>query len=242
MTKQVHLTLQGKGGVGKSLVASLVAQHLLRTHGGDVACVDTDPVNATFAGYKAFSARRLELLKDGIIDAGRFDELMTWVVSEDVHFTIDNGASCFVPMATYLSESKALEVVASTGRQVVLHSVITGGYGLRDTLNGLDVIAAHMPPETKIVVWLNEFFGPISGPDGRSFKDTQVYQRHQARIAGLMRLPKQNEQTTGRDLQAMLDRRLTFAEALASPDFNLFAKQRIAMLERQLMDQLKTLD
>ena len=37
----------------------------------------------------------------------------------------------------------------------------------------------------------------------------------------------------------MLDQRLTFAEARASAQFNLFSKQRIAMMERQFLDQLK---
>lgn len=89
-------------------------------------------------------------------------------------------------------------------------------------------------------MWLNQFFGAIQ-VGGKSFKDTKVYQRHQSRIVALLNLRKQNEQTTGRDLQAMLDRRLTFREALASPDFNLFAKQRLASLERELLDQLAVL-
>ena len=37
----------------------------------------------------------------------------------------------------------------------------------------------------------------------------------------------------------MLDQRLTFSEARESAQFNLFAKQRIAMMERQFLDQLK---
>ena len=36
----VHLTLQGKGGVGKSLIAAVLAQYF-RDHGRDVRCIDT---------------------------------------------------------------------------------------------------------------------------------------------------------------------------------------------------------
>ena len=50
---KVHLTLQGKGGVGKSYVASLIAQHRM-DKGMPVSCIDTDPVNSTFCQYKAF--------------------------------------------------------------------------------------------------------------------------------------------------------------------------------------------
>ncbi len=238
MTRKVHFILQGKGGVGKSFVAALLAQHYQANGRGAVVCVDTDPVNATFSGYEAFNTRRVELLDNGIVDSGRFDELMMAIVTEDADFIVDNGASCFIPLTKYLFESNALAVIASTGREVVFHSVLTGGYGLRDTVAGFDWLAENMPVETRIVVWLNEFFGPIE-VEGKGFEDMKVYERHRARIAALLRLPKQNEQTFGRDLKVMLDQRLTFAEAKASSHFNLFAKQRISMMERQLLEQIK---
>src|SRR5579884_3436090 len=56
----IHLTLQGKGGVGKSLVASILAQYL-RSGGRRVHCVDTDPVNRTLAQYSALTAERINL-------------------------------------------------------------------------------------------------------------------------------------------------------------------------------------
>jgi adenylylsulfate kinase-like enzyme len=47
----IHLTLQGKGGVGKSLVSSILAQYF-RHRGADIYCLDTDPVNQTFSQYR----------------------------------------------------------------------------------------------------------------------------------------------------------------------------------------------
>jgi len=238
MGRKVNFILQGKGGVGKSFVAALLAQHYRANDGGNVICVDTDPVNATFSGYAAFHTRRVELLDNGVVDSGRFDGLMMSIVDEEADFIVDNGASCFIPLTKYLFESDALGVIGSTGRQVTFHTVLTGGYGLRDTIAGFDWLADKMPATTEIVVWLNEFFGPIE-VDGKGFEEMKVYHRHRDRIAALLKLPKQNEQTFGRDLKAMLDQRLTFSEARQSGQFNLFSKQRIAMMERQFLDQLK---
>jgi len=39
----IHLSLQGKGGVGKSLVASILAQYF-NSRGKRIQCIDTDPV------------------------------------------------------------------------------------------------------------------------------------------------------------------------------------------------------
>lgn len=235
----VHLILQGKGGVGKSFIASLLAQFYLLRLLRAVVCVDTDPVNATFSGYGAFSTRRVELLDNGVVDSGRFDDLMMSIVTEKSDFIIDNGASCFIPLTKYIFESQALDVIHGAGREIVFHTVISGGIALRDTLAGFDALAESMP-KARIVVWLNEFFGPIVA-EGKKFEEMKVFERHRERIAALLRLPKLNEQTFGRDLKAMMDRRLTFAQAKASDEFNLFSKQRIAIMERQHLDQLDVL-
>ena len=53
----VHLILQGKGGVGKSVIATLLAQYL-RDKGLTVTCFDADPVNSSQAAGHSMSASR----------------------------------------------------------------------------------------------------------------------------------------------------------------------------------------
>jgi Mrp family chromosome partitioning ATPase len=55
----VNLVLQGKGGVGKSLVASILAQ-FYRANGHAVKCIDTDPVNQTFSQYAGIGAQHMK--------------------------------------------------------------------------------------------------------------------------------------------------------------------------------------
>src|ERR1700756_5314301 len=88
----IHLTLQGKGGVGKSLIASVLAQYFLRK-GAAVRCVDTDPVNRTLAQYSALGADWLGLRDEhNRIDQRAFDGLMERFLTEDgATFIVDNG-------------------------------------------------------------------------------------------------------------------------------------------------------
>jgi CO dehydrogenase nickel-insertion accessory protein CooC1 len=82
-TGAIHLTLQGKGGVGKSLVASVLAQYL-RDKGKEVRCIDTDPVNRTFAQYGALAADRLNLRDEhNRIEQRAFDSLIERFLTED---------------------------------------------------------------------------------------------------------------------------------------------------------------
>ena len=105
----IHLTLQGKGGVGKSLIASVLAQYF-REHGRDVRCIDTDPVNRTLAQYSALGVDWLNLRDEhNRIDQRSFDSLMERFLTEDgATFVVDNGASTFLPLWHYLLDNSAL--------------------------------------------------------------------------------------------------------------------------------------
>lgn len=84
----IHLSLQGKGGVGKSLVASILAQYF-RDQSLQVKCIDTDPVNQTLAQYHALSSEHLELMRDSYIDQRGLDVLMERLLTEQGLFVID---------------------------------------------------------------------------------------------------------------------------------------------------------
>jgi hypothetical protein len=155
--KKAHFVMQGKGGIGKSYIACLIAQRYLRNGGAaDVECVDTDPVNKTLCGYASLKAMRLELLEKGAVKERNFDMLMERILSEDKHFVVDSGATSFLPISRYLSLTNSLELIAQAGKKVVVHSVVVGGQELLDTLHGLDTLASSLSPPADLVVWLNE--------------------------------------------------------------------------------------
>lgn len=72
---RIHMLLQGKGGVGKSFIASVVAQYKI-SRGQKPLCIDTDPVNATFFGFQALKVKRLELMDGEEINPRNFDALV----------------------------------------------------------------------------------------------------------------------------------------------------------------------
>ena len=74
----IHFIQQGKGGVGKSMIAAILYQ-VLKHLGKTVVAFDTDPVNATFFGFKEFEVTRLDILKNGDIDPREFDSLINTI-------------------------------------------------------------------------------------------------------------------------------------------------------------------
>lgn len=239
LARQVHFTLQGKGGVGKSFISSLLVQYL-GGKGLPVTAVDTDPVNATLAGYKAFNTQRLELMENGSLIERNFDRLIEQVVEEDTNFVIDNGAASFIPLSYYIAENDAINLIGENGKQVIIHTVITGGQALRDTLGGFASLAEQMPGNAELVVWLNEFFGDIEA-EGKTFEEMKVYQNNKDRVRGIVRIARQTGSTFGEDVKLMLDSKLTFDEIKQSPDFGLMSKSRLSKVKTAIFEQLATI-
>lgn len=235
---KVHFVLQGKGGVGKSVIASLIAQ-FYASREQPIKCIDTDPVNATLGGYNALDVKRIDLMHEGTIDNRRFDEMMELLINEDTNFVVDNGAASFVPLSFYLVDNDALRLIAEAGKkEVMLHTVITGGQSIRDTAMGFKTLAENMPAGAKMVVWLNEFFGPIE-VDGKGFEEMQVYKTHKDKVTGIIRIAKQTQDTFAKDVELMLGSKLTFAQVNESPEFGFMAKQRLSMVRRALFEQME---
>jgi hypothetical protein len=237
-TNSIHLSLQGKGGVGKSLIASVLAQYF-RDRGRDVRCIDTDPVNSTLFQYKALDVSRLDLLRDGTIDQRGFDTLMERLLTEESTFVVDNGAATFIPMWNYMIENSVVDLLRQAGRRLYVHMVITGGQALLDTLHGFKSLA-DSASERSIIVWLNEYFGRIER-DGKRFEEMAAFRENDLKVYGSVHLVKRNPDTFGRDLEDVISRKLTLEEAIKDGPFSILTKQRLKTMQREWFEQLDRL-
>ncbi len=154
-------------------------------------------------------------------------------------FVVDNGASTFIPLWNYILQNNVLDMLTASGRKLYVHTVITGGQALLDTLEGFRQLAESTASQN-IIVWINEFFGRVES-DGKEFSQMSVYQKHATKVLGSVGIPKRNYDTFGRDVEEMVARKLTFQEAIQSAETTLMAKQRLKIIQRDLFEQLDSL-
>lgn len=233
---KIHMILQGKGGVGKSMIAAVLAQYKAEK-GVNTLCVDTDPVNATFEGYSALNVRRLDIMEGDEINTRNFDALVEMIASHEGDAIIDNGASSFVPLSHYLISNQVPGLFAEMGHQVIVHTVITGGQALPDTLNGFAQLVTQYPTECQFVVWLNPYWGPIEA-EGKSFEQMKVYQANKNRVAALIHIPPLKAETHGRDFSEIQQARETFAQALDNKAYSIMMRQRLKLVRQELFGKL----
>jgi len=233
---KIHITMQGKGGVGKSFVSATTAQYKHHKEQAPL-CIDTDPINATFHGFKALNVERLDIMEGDEINPRHFDALIEKIAASEQDIIIDNGASSFVPLSHYIISNQVPALLQDIGHELIVHSVITGGQALFDTITGFIHLVNQLPEDIRFVVWLNPYWGRIEH-EGKTFEQMKVYKENKDRVAALINIPDLKEETFGRDLTDMLQQKMTFNEAISSPDRNIMTRQRLKLIRDQLFGQI----
>ena len=230
------MILQGKGGVGKSLISSLLAQYL-DAKGTPARCIDTDPINATLSGFKGLNVQKLEIMKDDEIKTRNFDALIEIIRESKTPVIIDNGASSFIPLAHYLITNEISALLKKIGYELIIHTVIVGGQAFTDTCSGFAELITQFPTDTRFVVWLNPYWGPVEHA-GRGFEQIKVYEENKSRLIGIIKLPTLKEETFGQDMANVLNARNTLQEALDSGTLPIVTLQRLQIIQRDIFQAL----
>lgn len=237
MHNTVHFILQGKGGIGKTLVSTILSQWLATKGEEPLRCYDTDQENATFSRYKAMNVKHVPVMTDTrTIDPKRFDALMIDILEQEGNCVVDNGANTFSPLMGYLLENDCFDLLKESGRKVFIHTIVGGGDTLHDTAMGF--LSTAKSTNVPLVLWENEHFGLLQSGTGKQFIESQTYADNAERVVGRVVLSQRNADTFGADIKKMNIARMTAEEVRASEKFNVMEKQRIKVVFRDLFEQL----
>lgn len=234
MQNSVHFVLQGKGGIGKTLVSALIAQWIEEKHFGTLRGFDTDQENATFNSYQGLNVELVDVMNsDRTINRKMFDKMLLAILDSDKNIVIDNGANTFSPLMSYLMENSFLDMLQETGKKVYIHTIIGGGDNLKDTTAGFVSLAKQT--NCPMVVWLNEnaSWGSTDG-----FIDSDTFAKNSAHIRGVVLLQGRNSDTFGDDIRRMNKSRMTLKQIMADDSFNVLERSRLSTVVRDVFKKL----
>ena len=234
MPATMFITLQGKGGVGKSYITSISAQYML-SHGHTVICVDADTLNPTLLRYEKLNATHLKLSENNIVDQRAIDTLIEILKAapDDAYVVVDVGSNGFETLMGYQVENGLFDFLQSKGHKVYAQTVIAGGADAEETIKGAMALLAST--DVQMLVWFNEHLGPLEYQN-RNLRDLDFLTAAGDRIIGSVTLRKRTAQTFGKDVQQMLVRRITFDEAQAC--FDMMPAHRIKLVKNDIYAQL----
>ena len=239
----IYFTLQGKGGVGKTLASSYLQQYLLSKSDkkSKIIGIDTDPNNTSFTSIKKLNVKFLPLFdEEQKINERNFDKMIElFYDNTDTTFIVDNGATSFLPLISYLVDNNIMEMLEDKFN-IVIHIPITGGQAQDDTLQGMSYIIDTFKKNKKVLfnIWINEYFGKVTTDTAKNFEEFEIYSTYKSNINGLLTLPQVNEKTYGVDLEKMHKAKLTFNEIALDTNFTLMEKQRLSTYKKKLFEMM----
>lgn len=235
----IHFILQGKGGVGKSYVASLLTQYFLDQK-ITVVGFDLDPTNPTYAEYEELPVERISLLDaNNHIDNEKFvlfgEQLFSH--SKDHEIIVDCGTSAYIPMMHFLEQIGFESWLESMGRKTFIHTVLKGGGELSDTYESCSELL-KLFPSCPFVIWLNESQQPVTN-QGKTFLESQIFQKNAKRIVDVIPLPKYTSGFFGNvDIDRMIENRWTFKECIDGGKFFLVQQRCLYLYRKKIWERL----
>jgi len=174
---------------------------------------------------------------DSSVDSTALDSLIETLAVTPAPCVLDTGASTFVPFSEYLRDNCILDILEDAGKHVVLHTLVTAGAGFKDCLVGAGELLRELAtPERQMVIWGNEFFGPISTVE-RKFEDFKLVSDNSDRIQGVMMLDNRPAAFMN-DLREVTAAHGTLREQLADPTTSLVSRKRLTMMRDNFFGKL----
>lgn len=221
MSRELHMTLQGKGGVGKTFIAALVVQTLYGQlqEGEQVLLLDTDPINerssasqlfSRFADRGGFACRRLLLSDQRSLSVGDFQQVIDLIAAHDGPCVVDVGTSVYDPLLKFLTGSGEglAQISEDLQRPLCIHMPLCGGGDFADTLGCFQrLYASEDFACARFTAWINPQL------HGAVFTGADTPQRHgliPSPRLNVIELPEVERSTQGVALQKMSRSQLIF--------------------------------
>lgn len=234
----IHFILQGKGGIGKSYVATVLTQFWMDRN-IPVSGIDLDPTNPTFGEFESLPVERINLLNDaGQIDTQKFavfsEKLLNY--PNETEIIVDCGASAYIPTTQFLEQMQFIDWAKSFNKTVYIHTILKGGGELLDTMLSCSDLFERFQ-DCKFIIWLNESKQPVLFKE-KSFVDGPFYKKNQKRILDVIPLPEYTSGFFKGDIDKMIEQRLTFKEAIEGDEFMLVPKRCLFLYRQSLWARL----
>ena len=233
----INLILQAKSEVGKTYIASILAEYF-QAKGSEFRAYDADKSENSFAKFGGLKVEPIEILDaNRHLNPSAFDKFRTEAISHNNNLVIDTGVDIFEPLVQHFVKNGYDNLIAESTTEMIVHTVIAGGDRLDDTINGLVTLCNKLPSNMKIVVWLNEYFGPIEVA-GKPFEEFKIYENNREKIHGIVKIREQNSELFKADLLKKNTLKMTLSEAIKSEEFSEVSSSRFEEFRRELFEQL----
>lgn len=228
-TSSVNFVFQSPGGIGKTLVASWVAEFFAERDLPFIA-YDADPSRKVLAQIPTIAAKPINLVyRDSSgqtkLNTAEMDETFSSFLEGTDSVIVDCGGAGYERVSSYLLANNLIEVLAEE-RRVLIHIIVVGGRDHAATVKECAHIIQAYPDTVEKVVWINPHFGPVEY-NGTPFLESAFMQDNADKVSGIINMPELQHDYTSDYFKTMVANKLTFSDIAKSIDWNAIAKLRM---------------
>jgi hypothetical protein len=223
-----HVIVANKGGIGKTLSASILTQYK-RAAGITIEAVDGDPQSPKLSLIKELNAPLLPLIENGEIKQSAFDPTFSHIIHSENSTLIDTGSGAFLPILKYMRDNQLFDLLKQVNKQLYFHVIVISGPEKIHTAQGAAQLLDKIKGTgAKVVIWQNERNG-IPTFNGKGVEETDWYQNNLDQIAGTVKIRDYNNSAFEADFLAMMEENLTYQEIMngKSKTFDFMRQNRI---------------
>ena len=238
--RRCHMTLQAKGGIGKSHVARLLCEYF-----AEAGAYDLDVQNKTLSKIKPLNASVVKVTGSDVtgttsqVDVDALDQLVNLIVQSDDHdIVLDTGNWMYGHMLDFLETSNIIHWLNVVKREVWFHLIACGGPMQTETMSDIERLVDRWAGRVRILLWDNEYHGPIQGAHGNGLIETDTYQKQwKNRVVGVVKLtmPKLLFQNDVKSVQASNS---TYQAVIGDPSWPVSKRSRIHKVWLGIQTQL----
>jgi hypothetical protein len=239
LNQTAHIVAAKKGGIGKTLSASFLAQYL-QSAGIPVEAVDADPQAPKLSLISALNAPLLPLIDHGEIKQSAFDPTFSHIIQSKTATLVDTGSGAFLPIFKYMRDNQLFDLLQQVKKQLYVHVIVISGPEKMNTVDGaIELLKKTEGTGAKVVIWQNEKEGiPIF--DGKRMDETAWYQDNHDQIAGIVKIRDYNNSAFTKDFLTMMEENLTYNEIMdgKSKSFDFMRQNRINRIFTDVYSEL----
>lgn len=243
---ELHISMHGKGGIGKSIISILNSQYLL-TLNPATAVIDTDPINPTTKSFASLNPQyivfdKTDINNNAVFDYAKMSEFLETLLSVEVPVQMDVGTSNYSSMKKFLLDEEAFfESLHETGKKIFIHFPIVGNRDMASCLHEMkELITAFDKkfPFINYILWENCSRGEIVGLNEEYYQNTTEFNSVANRIAATVELRYSHAELA--DMNKILSDCMIFSdvETTTNPKYKTLERSRLKKLQQRLFTQL----
>jgi hypothetical protein len=233
--KKIYVISQGKGGVGKTTISTILSSYLMLDESRKIRIIDTDGVNLTLSGYRALNAEEKNILGEDYqtADLKKIDTFFSDLLEndEDETIVIDLGASSFLPIRSHIFQNQIHEML-----DITFILPICGGDSENTTMLGINDTLSDFGSDCSYLVVQNERDGKLRFSGSKLEKKLLELNE---KYLGDITLPAISGILKD-DYQVVTSKKLIFQEIEKSPDLKILSRKRLEIFYRNFFKQLES--